>query len=79
MGMSDEPWEILKKRRPAAPPRYLSPDDALKTFGSLQGLKTDGLFDTPYYLSFDKPEGRWEPKLDSMKRLTGYFLISRKR
>lgn len=78
MGMSDEPWEILK-RRPAVSLRYLSPSEAVVRFGPLQGHKRDGLFDMPYYLSFDMPEGRWDPKLDSMKRLTGYTLTPRKR
>ena len=71
--MSDEPWEILKRRKPCGP-RTLSPNEAAIRFGNLQGHRNDGLFDLPYYLEFEGPEGRWIPTFDQLKALTGYRL-----
>ena len=79
MGMSDEPYDILRRRRRPTAPTRLTPDEAFRKFGTLQGQTRDSLFEAYYYREFDAPEGLWKPQFDSMKQLTGYRLSPRKR
>jgi hypothetical protein len=76
MGMSDEPYDILRPRRTPTAPTTLTLEEAFRKFGTLKGQTRDSLFEC--YSEFPTHEGLWKPQFDSLTQRTVYRLFPRK-